>query len=66
MERGFGGVVSELFQSFGTVQLPIAGQAPWQLGRVERQGAWRKELAARKIEHASIRGEDETRTPGIM
>ena len=66
MERGFGGALSELFQSFNTVQLPIAGQAHWQLGRVERQGAWWKELAARTIEHSSIKGEDEMRTLGIM
>ncbi|CAK0903821.1 unnamed protein product, partial [Prorocentrum cordatum] len=65
MERGLGGVLSELFQSFDTVQLPIAGQAHWQLGRVERQGAWRKELAARTIEHSSIRGEDEMRRAGF-
>ncbi|CAK0817731.1 unnamed protein product, partial [Prorocentrum cordatum] len=58
MERGFGGVLSELFQSFDAVQLPIAGQAHWQLGRVE--------LAARTIEHSSIRGEGEMRTLGIM
>ncbi|CAK0836030.1 unnamed protein product [Prorocentrum cordatum] len=66
MEKGFGGALSELFQSFNTVQLPIAGQAHWQLGRVERQGAWWKELAARTIEHSSIRGEDEMRTLAIM
>ncbi|CAK0840847.1 unnamed protein product [Prorocentrum cordatum] len=56
---------SELFQSFNTVQLPIAGQAHWQLGRVERQGAWWKDLAARTIEHSSIRGEDEMRRAGF-
>ncbi|CAK0887145.1 unnamed protein product [Prorocentrum cordatum] len=66
MEKGFGGALSELFQSFNTVQLPIAGQAHWQLGRVERQGAWWKELAARTIEHSSIRGEGEMRTLAIM
>ncbi|CAK0807406.1 unnamed protein product, partial [Prorocentrum cordatum] len=66
MEKGFGGALSELFQSFNTVQLPIAGQAHWQLGRVERQGAWWKQLAARTIEHSSIRGEDEMRTLAIM
>ncbi|CAK0891483.1 unnamed protein product [Prorocentrum cordatum] len=66
MEKGFGGALSELFQSFNTVQLPIASQAHWQLGRVERQGAWWKELAARTIEHSSIRGEDEMRTLAIM
>ncbi|CAK0869680.1 unnamed protein product [Prorocentrum cordatum] len=66
MEKGFGGALSEPFQSFNTVQLPIAGQAHWQLGRVERQGAWWKELAARTIEHSSIRGEDEMRTLAIM
>ncbi|CAK0846224.1 unnamed protein product, partial [Prorocentrum cordatum] len=66
MEKGFGGALSELFQSLNTVQLPIAGQAHWQLGRVERQGAWWKELAARTIEHSSIRGEDEMRTLAIM
>ncbi|CAK0841380.1 unnamed protein product, partial [Prorocentrum cordatum] len=66
MEKGFGGALSELFQSFNTVQLPIAGQAHRQLGRVERQGAWWKELAARTIEHSSIRGEDEMRTLAIM
>ncbi|CAK0864559.1 unnamed protein product, partial [Prorocentrum cordatum] len=65
MEKGFGAALSELFQSFNTVQLPIAGQAHWQLGRVERQGAWWKELAARTIEHSSIRGEDEMRTLAI-
>ncbi|CAK0890787.1 unnamed protein product, partial [Prorocentrum cordatum] len=66
MEKGFGGALSELFQSFNAVQLPIAGQAHWQLGRVERQGAWWKELAARTIEHSSIRGEGEMRTLAIM
>ncbi|CAK0843154.1 unnamed protein product, partial [Prorocentrum cordatum] len=66
MEKGFGGAFSELFQSFNTVQLPIAGHAHWQHGRVERQGAWWKELAARTIEHSSIRGEDEMRTLAIM
>ncbi|CAK0789088.1 unnamed protein product, partial [Prorocentrum cordatum] len=66
MERGFGGVLSDLFQSFDTVQLPVAGQAHWHLGRVERQGAWWKELAARTIERSSIRGEGEMRTLGIM
>ncbi|CAK0900905.1 unnamed protein product [Prorocentrum cordatum] len=66
MEKGFGGALRELFQSFNTVQLPIAGQAHWQLGRVESQGAWRKELAARTIEHSSIRGEDEMHTLAIM
>ncbi|CAK0837883.1 unnamed protein product, partial [Prorocentrum cordatum] len=66
MERGFGGFLSELFQSFDAVQLPIAGQAHWQLDRVERQRAWWKELAARTTEHSSIRGEGEMRTLGIM
>ncbi|CAK0836144.1 unnamed protein product [Prorocentrum cordatum] len=66
MEKGFGGALSELFQSFNTVHLPIAGQAHWQLGRVEHQGARWKELAARTIEHSSIRGEDEMRTLAIM
>ncbi|CAK0847915.1 unnamed protein product [Prorocentrum cordatum] len=66
MEKGFGGALSELFQSFNTVQLPIAGQAHWQLGRVERQGACWKELAARTFEHSSIRGEDEMRTLATM
>ena len=67
MEGGFvAGALSELFQSFGTVQLPIAGQAHWQLGRVERQGGWWKELAARTIEHASVKGEDEMRTMSAM
>ena len=66
VEDDFGGALSELFQSFNTVQLPMAGQAHWQLGRVERQGARWKELAARAIDHSPVKVEDEMRTLRIM
>ena len=65
MGERFGGALSGLFQSFNTVQLLVAGRAHRLLGRVERQGAWWKELAARTIEHSSVKGEDEMRTLGI-
>ena len=66
MERGFGGKLQQLFESFGTVQLPIAGQAHWQLGRVERQQGWWKELARRTVQHGQVTGEEEMRIMAMM
>lgn len=41
--------------------VPIAGQAPWQHGRTERQDGWRKELAQRTTAHPQAVVEDDMR-----
>ena len=59
MERGFGAHFQTLMDKLGCLVHPVAGQAPWQHGRAERQGGWWKELARRTIEHTQAAGRED-------
>ena len=54
-DGGFRQVFEEALESFGIVGDAAAGQAPWQHGRTERQGACFKEMFTRVVQHTSVR-----------
>ena len=58
-DGAFKSVFLETMEPLGTMVTSCAGAAHWQHGRVERQGAWLKELARRTADGASAQGRKE-------